>query len=206
MTARPTDEEIAELKRLLLGGDGTSFSQWQSALAMAAYRYFPVLLALVTQEGGGVIEPKSEYPFASDKFEEQNPLARSSDAPEQPTDDDDTGYDAVGVRFDRKSPAPLPEGMETTDKQRAGWKGNPYPHGAEYYLAQASRDIDRLTAALAEANTARWQAEMRLAVSEQRAREDEREAILGIVRGAILNVDAQAVLIQAIVARARSTP
>ena len=64
------------------------------------------------------------------------------------------------------------------------------------------REVARLTAAL----EAREIVTVTTAARVQRAREEEREAILGIVRGAVMNLDAQAVLIQAIEARARSTP
>ncbi len=80
-------------------------------------------------------------------------------------------------------------------------------------LQEAQAEIARLTAALAEAQVMKQSLIDQMVAMEddhtareQRAREEEREAILGIVRGAVMNLDAQAVLIQAIEARARSTP
>ncbi len=232
MIARPTDEEIAKLRRLYSAttpNDRTP-AVWACIEANAlwiieAHKAFPVLLALVTQEGGEANRAEEPGPRLHNA-----PPARSSDAPERATSGGPfeysevcrhgfTGSCPICGAFPRTAPAPLPEGMETTAEMRADWLSDvgsddlDLSDGFAWFVSALGRDHDRalaeiarLTAALAEADQL---AAAELKSQDDRAtwaREEEREAILGIVRGAVMNLDAQAVLIQAIEARARSTP
>ncbi len=54
MTARPTDEEIAELRRLCDQAQPWALNTPNARLVNAARKWLPRLLALVTQEGGEV--------------------------------------------------------------------------------------------------------------------------------------------------------
>lgn len=59
------------------------------------------------------------------------------------------------------------------------------------YEAELEVEVARLTAAMAEANSARWQAETRLASSVAKAREEGHEEVLAFIRnGRFLGFDA----------------
>jgi hypothetical protein len=140
MTARPTDEEIADIRRR--AGLGIDFGA-ANEFALAEY-----VLRLLAQ-----LEAVQKA---------------------------DKAWLKIYIRV-QDNPAPFPEGMETTAEGRQSFLETRDP---DAWDAAAVRDLDRalaevarLTAALAEANTARWQAETRLAVSEQRAREAERDRL-----------------------------
>ncbi len=156
MTARPTDEEIAEMAAVMemignRANDGRE--HWNGSevtlsvslgLLRDARRLAPRLrlLALVTQEGGDS-DSQNPRPTRQTGPDKSTP-ARSSDASERATFE--AGVDRLIRNADAHPPAPLPEGMETTAEGRQSFRETRDP---DAWDAAAVRDLDRALAEIA---------------------------------------------------------